>query len=248
MAEAIKGAVQVEDSDDEEEETADPFADAGEDAEKDKESKEREEMLAPLDRFEDLPDGFEIDDATFDALNALRTKKIEHEIVVKEKQQELQGMQKHLDALKVKLSKCDAHIVANTEKLKSLKEELRFSNEDMEVMVALNQGQDEIRKQPIISDYKGALLLPRDAVEKLNAAVRELGASKIDTMNKMKDFRKNINFMQWERNYLDMQTKDLEEHYTDLHMLRMTRQLNEFLKGSDPSDRHKKETLKLEKK
>ena len=33
--------------------------------EKDKESKEREVMLAPLDRFEDLPDGFEIDDATF---------------------------------------------------------------------------------------------------------------------------------------------------------------------------------------
>ena len=243
LAAALKNIVAVEEPG----EDADPFAGANVNADDEKAASDGDAMLAPLTHTKIYQMDWRLK-SVFNALNELRTKKIQHELVVKEMQQKLQGMQRHLDSLKIAQSKCDARIEATTEKLKGLKENLRFSNENAELVIKMLQGQDEIAQQPIISDYKDAVLIPRGVVETLNVSVRELGSNKIETMTKMKDFRKSINFMQWERNYLDMQTKDLEEHYTDLHMLRMTRQLNDFLKGSDPSDRHKKETIKLESK
>ena len=209
---------------------------------------EREAYVRPLDPDEDLPNGVDIDLDAFIALQDLRTKKMEHEFVTKAKQRELQSMQKHLDSLKLQRDKFDAHIIQATESLKSIKEKIRRSNENAEIIVQLHQGQDEIMQQPVMTNYTDALLLPRTVVEKENNQIRVLGNGKIDTMTKMKDFRKSINYLTWEKQHLDATAKDVEQHYTDLHMLRMTRELNEFLQGSDPSDRHKEEAVKLEAK
>lgn len=48
-------------------------------------------------------------------------------------------------------------------------------------------------------------------------------------MTKIKDFRKNINFIEWESRYLLQIVRDLEEHYKDLQLTRVTRNLQEIL-------------------
>lgn len=64
---------------------------------------------------------------------------------------------------------------------------------------------------------------------------KALGDEKVLTMNKMKEFRKDVNLMDWERKCMEEQKYDLEEHYTDLHMLRVTRSLQDRIKGVSSS-------------
>ena len=52
--------------------------------------------------------------------------------------------------------------------------------------------------------------------------------------------------MLWEHKYLETRARDLEEHYTDLHMLRVTKNLQEFIKGGDMGDRQKEVLDKAE--
>merc|ERR1712159_95465 len=66
-------------------------------------------------------------------------------------------------------------------------------------------------------------------------------------LNKIIAFRKNINLMEWEHKCIEENVNSLEEHYTDLHMLRVKRSLQEFLKGNT-RDKNKKELLQLERK
>ena len=54
--------------------------------------------------------------------------------------------------------------------------------------------------------------------------------------------------MKWETNYLKMMEMNLEEKYLDLHMLRVTKDLQSFLKGGANVDRHKADYEKAEKK
>jgi len=54
--------------------------------------------------------------------------------------------------------------------------------------------------------------------------------------------------MKWEHEYLRMQSAHEEEHYTDLHMLRVTKELQTFIKGGDVSQKHKEDLDKLEAK
>ena len=91
------------------------------------------------------------------------------------------------------------------------------------------------------------MLVNRAVIENENVAIRAKGADKKSVLNKIIAFRKNINLMEWEHKCIEHNVHDLEEHYTDLHMLRVKRSLQEFLKGNT-RDKNKKETLQLERK
>merc|ERR1711871_347514 len=85
-------------------------------------------------------------------------------------------------------------------------------------------------------------------VEKLNGEIRALGKEKIGILTKIKDFNKQINYMHWEHEYMETYIANLEEHYTDLHMLRVTKDLQVFIKGGDNMDRQKIALEKAEAK
>ena len=79
--------------------------------------------------------------------------------------------------------------------------------------------------QAVVTDYSDALLIQRSQVEKLNDEIRTAGKEKIGVLTKIKDFNKQINYMHWEHEYMETYIANLEEHYTDLHMLRVTKDL-----------------------
>merc|ERR1719181_669083 len=91
------------------------------------------------------------------------------------------------------------------------------------------------------------MLVNRAVIENENVAIRAKGADKKSVLNKIIAFRKNINLMEWEHKCIEANVSNLDEHYTDLHMLRVKRSLQEFLKGNT-RDKNKKEMLQLERK
>jgi hypothetical protein len=95
------------------------------------------------------------------------------------------------------------------------------------------------------NDYSSAMLVHRSVVEDCNAQVRRRGKDKIDVLTRIKDFRKEINFMAWESEFLALNATNLEAHYKDLHMLRVTKSLQQFLAGS-AADRNKQQLSKAE--
>jgi len=68
-------------------------------------------------------------------------------------------------------------------------------------------------------------------VEDLNDQIKALGAEKVRILHKIKNFRKSINYMQWEENYIKMKERDLEEFYTDLLLLRVEKKTLAIMRG-----------------
>lgn len=70
-------------------------------------------------------------------------------------------------------------------------------------------------------------------VNKVNAEVVRLGGDKVKMLHRIRDFRKSINLIAWEHRYLGRLAADLDEHYKDLQLTRVTRNLQELLNVRD---------------
>ena len=119
------------------------------------------------------------------------------------------------------------------------------------ILVRVKQGQDEIEKETVATDYSDAILMPLHLIEDTNDSIGEAGKQKIRILTKTKIFRKKINFMKWECEYLGLKEDDMNEQYIDWQFLRVTNQLKKVISGSQlESDPEKtvKSKLQLEKR
>jgi phospholipase/lecithinase/hemolysin len=71
-----------------------------------------------------------------------------------------------------------------------------------------------------------------ETIQGINQVITQLGTEQIKTLTKIKHFRKSINYMEWESSFLKAQSHDLEEYYTDLQLLHVTKSLQSVLKGN----------------
>ena len=192
-------------------------------------------LLSPLYMDRDCPDGFNIDQYVWIKLQELRHARIEREIEAKRIAHEI-----HL--LKVKLdhvSQADLSTVAKIDALKNTyaisKEELASLDSNLNVVVALRQGQDEVDRDAVATEYSQSRLIPAAVPHRYNTCINELGKEKIGVLTNRKQFRRKMNLISWEAVHLGMDAKHLEELYTDCQMLKVTRNLQRVIReGSDP--------------
>lgn len=118
---------------------------------------------------------------------------------------------------------------------------------DIEVLFKLKQGQVEVPQAAVVTDYSDAIVIDTEVVETRNRRILELGKDKVGILETTKAFRKKLNFIDWEHKILAARTQDLEERTKDVHMLRVTKDLQRLLKGGEEG-RNKAETELLEKK
>jgi len=104
---------------------------------------------------------------------------------------------------------------------------------DYEVMVKLKQGQVEVQQAAVVTDYSDALIFHTDVIEKRNARILQVGAEKVTILNMMREFRKKINQLAWEQRMFHLSKVDIEEKTKDVHMLRVTKNMQAVLKGGD---------------
>ena len=122
-----------------------------------------------------------------------------------------------------------------------LEKDLVLSN-TLEIITMFKQGQDEVEQGAVVTDYSDSKLIPLSLIKDTNALITELGAEKVKILQRTKKFRQRINFMNWEHQYLEKQALDMTEHYTDLQLMRVTKQLKMVMSGAQiDSDKVKAE-------
>ncbi|CAM9139572.1 unnamed protein product, partial [Ectocarpus fasciculatus] len=192
-------------------------------------------LLSPLYMDRDCPDGFNVDQFVWVKLQELRHARIEREIEAKRIAHEI-----HL--LKVKLDHVandDTTIVTEIDALKSnyaaTTTEIGMLDSDLHIVVAVRQGQDEVDRDAVATDYSKSKLIPAAVTHGYNARINELGSEKIGVLTRTKQFRRKMNLIAWEAVHLGMEARHLEELYTDAQLLKVTRNLQRVIReGSDP--------------
>uniref|UniRef100_A0A7S1UCA8 Cilia- and flagella-associated protein 43 n=1 Tax=Phaeomonas parva TaxID=124430 RepID=A0A7S1UCA8_9STRA len=183
-----------------------------------------------------------------DRLQQLRITKIHREMMIRRKNLELTALRKQNDRLLDEQDEVATKIARLEAERTALREAYAARKWDPTLVMALAQGQDE---SPAVAhkgihDYDDAQLIAVNLVENINKSIRRLGDEKVKTLTKMKDYRKRINYMEWENQYMDMQERAIELKYKDLQLLRVTKNLQAALKGEVGAEKDRERVEKLE--
>lgn len=117
-----------------------------------------------------------------------------------------------------------------------------LDKKNIEVLTTFKQGQDAVEQGLVATDYGDAILIPLSIIESTNKEIRALGDDKVKVLTNTRNFRKRINYMTWEHEYLEDKAMNMEQHYTDFQFLRVSAQVKQVLSGAKTeSDRAKME-------
>lgn len=196
-----------------------------------------------LNMEQDCPPDFDVDQFFWSKLQELRSAKIEKEIAAKHLAFELAD-------LKAKLEILDSEEIALVGKINEARAErdaamntFRDLSANLDIVVCLRQGQDEIDKDAVATDYSAGLLLPADVVGKFNTRIKELGKEKISVLTKIKQFRRKINMIDWETSHHDLEANHYEQYFTDLQLFRVTRELQKVIRDGADVNQSKVKTV-----
>ncbi|CAM9705114.1 unnamed protein product [Chrysoparadoxa australica] len=185
--------------------------------------------------------GFEVEDQVWNRLLELRAVKINKETLVRNKSRAFSEMKRRLDALQMEEDLLVEQVQRIATQKAAVVEKTLLAAKNLEFLVSLKQGQDEVPKENILTSYDDAVLIPTELVEKTNHEIIKHGAEKVRVLTKMKEFRKSINLQQWDKSYVEAQCTDLDEYYIDLQLLRVTKKLQAskpaVLKGENSKDK-----------
>ncbi|KAJ1420235.1 hypothetical protein B484DRAFT_131507 [Ochromonadaceae sp. CCMP2298] len=213
----------------------DPYYEALLELEKQKTHQEAQiPLLTPLSIELDCPEGFDIDQFSWSKLTELRNARIEKEIEGKLLAIEFARLKQkleHLDMEEGILAGCIADIKAGREAALTA---LKNLETNLELVVRLRQGQDEVDKDAVVTNYSDALLLPIEVISKYNTRIKELGREKIAVLTKIKQFRRKINLIDWQAKHHGLEARHYEAYLTDLQLFRVTRELQKVIRdGAD---------------
>jgi chromosome segregation ATPase len=118
---------------------------------------------------------------------------------------------------------------------------------EIQLPFKLKQGQVEVEEAAVVTDYSRAVLMPTAEIKQLNADIRRLGGAKVGLLEEIRDFRRGIVQLLWDAERVQMETEDLVEKTRDFQLLRVTKDLQEVIRGGS-EESQAEETEKLERK
>jgi hypothetical protein len=189
------------------------------------------------------PDG--IDDHSWERLNDLRFSKIEKENEITRRSSVLNEMKKFQDQLSKKDAVLENKFQEILRELRDFKERRIIEAANLEVLFKLKQGQVEVEQSAVVTDYSKSVLINRAEIENLNKDIRALGTEKVSLLKDIKNMKKLIRKKKWDNKKLDMIAEDLAEKTKYFQLLRVTKQLQELIKGGE-EDLHAAELKNLE--
>jgi len=226
--------------------SADTVIAGGRDPFKAQDEPETEQMVEALDPAIDMPEGLSFD--VWDRLVEARTVKISSEEELKAATTILNQMQEYQGMLAAEDDRLRSRIDVLSSTLVERKDQQLKGAWNLELPFKLKQGQVEVEEAAVVTDFGGALLIHRSEVADLNKEIRKLGGEKVEILKEIRDFRKGIVQLEWENARADMEADDLVERTKEFQLLRVTKDLQDKIRGGDSVDNQQGEVAALEKK
>lgn len=193
----------------------------------------------------DIPDGLKLDELLLSSMQELRQRKVNKEAEIVSSEANLQELKYQLADMMINRGNLEDAILGFSQQKIDYTSRLTLAEQNIDLLIRLKQGQDEVEQEAVVTDYSDAVLIPINIVHGVNREIRRLGGEQAKVLIKIKHFRKSINYMDWENQYMEEQAHDLEEYYTDLQLLHVTKNLQSIMKG-DPGKREREHTMKVE--
>eukprot|EP00668_Euglena_longa_P015873 GGOE01020048.1.p1 GENE.GGOE01020048.1~~GGOE01020048.1.p1 ORF type:complete len:1603 (+),score=697.34 GGOE01020048.1:27-4811(+) len=178
-----------------------------------------------LDKPEGLPEGI------WQEFLAYRQQRFETDREMKELGQEVQDMQREFQRIKAENEELQTKMEHNLRRLNDFQANMERDAYNLDYLQEYKQGQIEVEQAAVVTDYADAVLIHKSRIESLNDKIRASGGEKVKILREMKDFKKGIHAVEWETEMLDYTIGTLEVEYRHLHTLRVTKAMQEFIKG-----------------
>ena len=190
-----------------------------------------------LEEVFDRPEGCE--QAWWDRLVDARQRKLDTEAAIREQQAILADKLRHAASLSAEDDRVRGEVEAASRALDTLRQGRAKRARDQEVPLRVKQGQVETWGTGLThtvspAEDTDALLLERTVVEDLNCEIESKhGTQKLDILSAIKDFKRGIYELEWANQSLEMRTTDAVERLREFQLMRVTRQLQELVKGGE---------------
>eukprot|EP00485_Elphidium_margaritaceum_P013341 CAMPEP_0202728798 /NCGR_PEP_ID=MMETSP1385-20130828/185808_1 /ASSEMBLY_ACC=CAM_ASM_000861 /TAXON_ID=933848 /ORGANISM="Elphidium margaritaceum" /LENGTH=1771 /DNA_ID=CAMNT_0049395049 /DNA_START=27 /DNA_END=5342 /DNA_ORIENTATION=+ len=171
------------------------------------------------------------------------------------KEQEIQDMSEQIASMQSEINALRANQGIIAESIQEIERGQRALREaadayklDCELFLHCRRGCVEVRECPIVTDYRGSVLIDRGVIEELNGVILKAGREQIEQLHEIKKFRRGINMLNWRAKVLD-----LEHHYfslltTEYQLRRVTKKDQEVIKGGGPDSTQKTQVSTLGRK
>ncbi|XP_027030839.2 cilia- and flagella-associated protein 43-like [Tachysurus fulvidraco] len=204
---------------------------------------QRVKTLEDLDLPENMPEG--LDPVVWERFCLARRTKVQSEQKVKKKAQILAEKQTFVQKTTDEEEKAQMEIKNLVDHLNFLREErLRFSS-NVITQLLLKQGHVEVETGDFTAEYSDSWLLHRSVVEDLNNSIRALGEQMIASMVECKDLHKGNIQQEWNHKRMSMHTEDHKNNASDIQMLHLSKEVQEYLTETDYDNKLSRNTFAL---
>lgn len=114
---------------------------------------------------------------------------------------------------------------------------------NLDYLFTLKQGQIEVEQQAVVTDYGDAILISKQNILDLNRLIINQATQNIEQMRNIMDQSKKISQIAWENEALHFETEEKEDIYLRFQRLRVTKEMQSFLKTGQSSQERDRERL-----
>ncbi|KAK9882218.1 hypothetical protein WA026_019732 [Henosepilachna vigintioctopunctata] len=188
-------------------------------------------MLDHMDEYTGVPPT--VDEEAYAVICKHRRFRIEYEIKLKAAVADLAEAEASVAILQRRLLVKKDQNVKTMADLADIRTERLTRMKNSQMQIVLKQGYVEVPMHGNISDFKDAILVPRKEVEEINKLILEHGKIKLNTMRHTMTFHREIMKTEWIHKKHRMHIEDLREVINDITNLKVTKEMQTYLKGKE---------------
>ncbi|KAJ4435776.1 hypothetical protein ANN_18395, partial [Periplaneta americana] len=160
----------------------------------------------------------------------VRRLKVECELKTKCCALEVAEAEQTVSVYQKKLASDKQRVATLNEEITKTRQQLLELQHDTELQLVMKQGLVEINTTGSISDYDDSILITHNQVKSINELVKNAGNKKLAAMHKATNFHRVILVKEWQHKKLKMEIEDLQEHLHNLESIKVTKDIQMYLR------------------
>lgn len=188
--------------------------------------------------IEYIPEGFIISEKIWSTMQQLRRVKMQKEMEVEKSStliKETKTLLETFENEQIEIEKLVQNLDLEVKEIEQTEE-----MESPDLLLMIQQGQDEIKENPLSTCYHDSIFVSSSQIENTNDTIYEFGKTRTDVLAKTKKLLRVINKMQWKNELLGLRENHEKELYIDCQLMHLSNELKTMLHGEDFSIKESK--------